>query len=342
MKHKVLLLGLGFWGKFWIDVINKTNRCDLIGIAGSEEEVNNIVKEHNYSKNIAFTDYKKAIEKTNSDIAIIVLPACLHFDAASLALKSGMNVIMEKPLAMDIEEAQKLLEVKKECKNQKFMVSQNYRWRLHNQAIKTAIQDGKIGSLENILVEFRKQEDLQGYRKNLEQPLLQDVCIHHFDLIRFFTGKNCEEIYCRSYRPTWSEFEGRPNTEALIKMEDGINVNYNGTWAARGKETSWDGNFVITGSKGCITLDENDNVYLYEFKKNQSVVMVQGAEKGELIQKSDMKFTEMEYGFNMFMDCIENDEIPETTLEDNFNSFAMVSAALQSVEQSKVVKCKKN
>lgn len=44
----------------------------------------------------------------------------------------------------------------------------------------------------------------------------------------------------------------------------------------------------------------------------------------------------------MFMDCIENDEIPETTLEDNFNSFAMVSAALQSVEQSKVVKCKKN
>ncbi len=342
MKYKITLLGLGFWGKYWINIINKTSRCELVGIAGSEEEINQIITEFNFSKEIGFTDYKEAIEKTNADIAIIVLPAALHFDAASLALKNNMNIIMEKPLAMDIEEAQRLLEVKKNYPNQKFMVSQNYRWRPHNQAIKSLIQEKAIGDIESILVEFRKQEDLQGYRKKLEQPLLQDVCIHHFDLIRFFTGKNCEQIYCKCYRPSWSAFDGYPNTEALINMEGGIHVNYNGSWAARGKETSWDGNFVITGSKGCITLDADDNVYLYEFNKNELVVMVQGSEKGKLIKKPDMKFTEMENGFNMFIDCIENNEIPETTLEDNYNSFAMVSAAIESVKKCEVVKVIRN
>lgn len=340
MKHKILLLGLGFWGRYWMNIIGKTERCELAGVAGSEKEIDELSKEFGFSKEIGFTDYREAIENTDANVAIIVLPAIMHFDAASLALKNGMNIIMEKPLAMDIEEAQRLLEIKKDYPNQKFMASQNYRWRPHNQAIKNAINEGLIGNVESVLVEFRKQEDLQGYRAGLDQPLLRDVCIHHFDLIRFFTGKNCEEVYCKSYRPSWSEFDGRASTEALITMEDGINVTYNGSWAARGKESSWDGNFTITGSKGCLTLDANDDVYLYSFSKNESVIMVQGSEQGVLLEKPKMEFTEMEYGFNMFMDCIENNIVPETSLEDNFKSFAMVSAGLESVEKGAIIKCK--
>lgn len=340
MKHKILLLGLGFWGKYWMNIISKTDRCELVGIAGSENELSEVVQQFGFSSEIGFTDYKEAIEKTKADIAIIVLPAVMHFDAAKLALENGMNIIMEKPLAMDIEQAAELLEIKKLYPNQKFMASQNYRWRPHNQAIKNAIEDGMIGDLESVLVEFRKQEDLQGYRAGLDQPLLRDVSIHHFDLIRFFTGKNCEEIYAKSYRPTWSAFDGRPSTEALLTMEDGVNVTYNGSWATRGKETSWDGNFTITGSKGCLTLDADDNVSFYEFKKNDTVVMIAGSEKGVQLQKPEMEFTEMEFGFNMFMDCIEKDTTPETSLEDNFKSFAMVSAGLQSVEEKKAVNCR--
>lgn len=339
MKRKVLLLGLGFWGKNWMELIDRTEEVELAGVAGAEFELKEMQEKYGLTEDVLYTDFKDAIEKSGAELAIVVIPGRLHFEADKLAMEKGMHVITEKPLAMDLEEAKGLLEIKKKYPKQKFMASQNYRWRPHNQAIKAAIKEGLIGDVESVMVEFRKQEDLQGYRAGLAQPLLQDVCIHHFDLIRFFTGADCKNIYCRSYHPSWSAFDGRPGTDAIMEMDNNVKVTYNGTWAARGKESSWDGNFTITGSKGALTLDADDNVYFYEFKKNDAVVMVSGAEKGVLLEKPEMKYTEMEYGFRMMLDCIENDTIPETTLEDNFKSFAMVCAGLESVETKKVCEC---
>ncbi len=339
MKTKVLLLGLGFWGRNWMELINRTERVVLAGVAGSERELADVKEKYSLSDDVLYTDFREAIQNCDAELAIVVIPGKLHFEADKLAMEKGMNIITEKPLASNLDEAKKLLEIKAQHPGIKFMASQNYRWRPHNQAIKNAITSGMIGDVETVLCEFRKQEDLQGYRAGLEQPLLQDVCIHHFDLIRFYTGADCKNIYCRSYHPNWSIFEGRPGTDAIMELENGIKVTYNGTWAARGKESSWDGNFTITGSKGALTLDADDNVYFYEFSKDEEVVMVSGAEQGVLLEKPEMQYQEMEYGFHMMLDCIENDTTPETTLEDNFKSYAMVCAGLKSVESQKIEEC---
>ncbi len=340
MTHKILLLGLGFWGVRWLDLIQNTERCELVGVAGSAAEIERACTDHGVAKEITYSDYKAAIENSQADIVIIVIPAVLHADAAKRAMDKGIHIIMEKPLAMNIDEAQLLVDAKVAHPSVKFMASQNYRWRPHNQAIKNAISDGLLGKIQSINVEFRKQEDLQGYRAGLAQPLLQDVCIHHFDLIRFFSGSNCEEVYCRTYRPSWSEFDGKPNTEAIMKMENGIHVTYDGTWAARGMESSWDGNFTITGEKGCIKLRADNSVTFYEHQKSEVVSFIPTIQEGLTLKQPSMQFTEMEFGFNMLMDCLEKDETPETTLEDNFKSFAMVAGALQSVESNSVVRCR--
>lgn len=339
MKTKVLLLGLGFWGRKWIDLICRTKRVELAGVAGAEAELAEVKETYGIKEELLYTDFKDAIAKSDAALAIVVIPGKLHFEADKLAMEKGMHVITEKPLASGLEEAKRLLEIKEKHPGIKFMASQNYRWRPHNQAIRNAIQSGMIGEVESVLCEFRQQEDLQGYRAGLEQPLLQDVSIHHFDLIRFYTGADCKNIYCRSYRPSWSAFEGRPGTDAVMEMERGIRVTYNGSWAARGRESSWDGNYTITGSKGALTLDADSNVYFYEFCKNEQVVLESGAQQGVLVEKPEMEYQEMEYGFHMMLDCIENDTVPETTLEDNFKSYAMVCAGLKSVESHQVEVC---
>ncbi len=88
-------------------------------------------------------------------------------------------------------------------------------------------------------------------------------------------------------------------------MEDGIIANYNGTWAARGKATSWDGTITVTGDKGCLVLDAEEKVV--------------------------MKHTELDYALDMFIRCIEEDKVPESDLEENYRSFSMVCAAEESV-----------
>ncbi|MGA2547661.1 MAG: Gfo/Idh/MocA family oxidoreductase [Rectinemataceae bacterium] len=341
MKHKVLLLGLGFWGIRWLELIERTGRCELAGVAGSQEEIERACTQFGVAKSKAFLDYREAIAATDASIAIIVIPAILHADAAKLALGKGLNIIVEKPLAMSMGEARELLSAKAANPSLKFMTSQNYRWRPHTQAIKRALAGGILGGVESLSLEFRKQEDLQGYRAGLEKPLLQDVCIHHFDLIRFFTGSDCQEIFCRTYRPRWSEFVGEPNVDAVMKMRNGVSVNYCGTWAARGMESSWDGNITITGEKGCLKLRADDTVTFYEHKKSAIVSFDPSIQEGILIEKPDMRFTEMEFGFHMFMDCVEQDRVPETTIEDNFNSYSMVAGALDSAKNNRPSECQR-
>lgn len=330
---------MGFWGRRWLELICRTDRCELAGAAGSPAEMEEIRGIYGIASEKTFTDFKEAIAKTDAEIAVVVLPGVLHFEADKLALEKGMNLITEKPLAMDLEEAKGLLKLKAMYPDRKFMTSQNYRWRPYNQAIKNAIAEGMIGKVESILLEFRQQEDLQGYRAGLEMPLLQDVSIHHFDLIRFFTGADCKEIYCRTWRPSWSLYQGKPSAEAVLEMNNGVRVVYNGSWAARGKESSWDGNFTITGEKGCLTLNADGKVMFYEHKKAETVVLDTGSQKGRELPVPEMKYTEMEYGFHMFMDSIEQNCDPETTLEDNVKSFAMVMAGIRSAQSNAPVDC---
>lgn len=339
MKHKILLLGMGFWGRRWLELILKTDRCQLAGAAGSPAEMEEICSTYGIDPAKTFTDFREAIAETEAEIAVVVLPGVLHFEADKLALEKGMNLITEKPLAMDLEEAKGLLKLKAMYPGRKFMTSQNYRWRPCNQAIKKAIAEGMIGRVESVLLEFRQQEDLQGYRAGLEMPLLQDVSIHHFDLIRFFTGADCKEIYCRAWRPSWSLYQGKPSAEAILEMDNGVRVVYNGSWAARGRESSWNGNFTITGEKGCLTLDADGKVLFYEHKKAEAVVLDTGSQQGHELSLPEMKYTEMEYGFHMFMDSIEKNCDPETTLEDNIKSFAMVMAGIQSAQGNIPVDC---
>lgn len=327
-SYNVLLLGLGFWGSNWIRAITGSDNCRLTGIAGADEDIKRLSAELDLSSCEIYTDFHTAIEKADADIAVIALPTALHVEAAKSALARGLNVICEKPLAPSMEQARDLLKAKRQYPDQKLLVSQNYRWRPHIQTMRTAVQDGLIGQIGSLHVEFRRPEDLIGYRTDLEMPLLQDVCIHHFDLIRYLTGKECREIYAHSYHPHWSQFTGESSTDAILLMDNDFTASYSGTWAARGKETSWEGNITITGDKGCLTNDPENRIWYFQ----------PGDSQGKLLENVQMKHTEISYALHTLADCIENAKEPETSVEDNCQSLALVFAAEESARTGNPVK----
>ena len=81
MKHKILLLGMGFWGRRWLDLIQKTERCELAGIAGSPAEMEELCSTYRVDPAKTFTDFREAIARTDAGIAVVVLPGALHFEA---------------------------------------------------------------------------------------------------------------------------------------------------------------------------------------------------------------------------------------------------------------------
>ena len=83
----------------------------------------------------------------------------------------------------------------------------------------------------------------------------------------------------------------------------------------------------------------DDNVHFYSLN-GSSRILDTSKQSSVILPKAEMDYTEMEYGFRMFMDCLEKDIVPEATLEDNIKSFAMVAASQESSDTGKTVKCR--
>jgi predicted dehydrogenase len=325
--HRVLLLGLGFWGDRWIQALLRSPRCEVVGISAGRKRLDATAAAHGIPRERGHEDYRWAITACAADVAVISLPTELHADAALRAMDRGMHVLIEKPLASSRAEADTLREGLARHPGLKFMVSQNYRWRPYNQRLRRAIREGMIGRVGSMQVEFRQPECFIGYREFLPRPLLQDVCIHHFDLIRFFAGCDGERIGAWVSRPPWSRYQGDPSVDALIGLKGGAVANYHGTWASRGRETTWDGSITITGEKGSLYLDGCNHVRFFLPEDSE----------GRVLENEAMAATELDCALVDFFDCVEQDRTPETSLDDNYQSFAMVCGAEESARTGRTV-----
>lgn len=80
-----------------------------------------------------------------------------------------------------------------------------------------------------------------------------------------------------------------------------------------------------------MTLDADNKLFFYKHSKAEAIVLDGAKQEGAELPMPTMEYTEAEYGFHIFMDCMEQDRVPETTLEDNYKSYRMVQAGLESV-----------
>jgi predicted dehydrogenase len=339
MKMRILLLGLGFWGRKWYETISRSASCTVVGVAGGPRSLEALgIGSPDGPR--PYADYREAIDTAEADAVVIVLPTGLHVDAGMRALARGLHVLSEKPLASDLAGAIQLRDEARRHPSQLYMVNQNYRWRPHNQTLHHAVASGLIGTPGSVHLEFRQPEFLIGDRPSLEMPLIQDMSIHHFDLLRFILGADALEMCARAFRPPWSLYRGLPSTEAVIEMTGGVVVGYSGTWAARGRYTLWDGDITVTGSNGCIRLDATADVCLYPDAGLDSGAL-SGSERhdemGRVLEPATSDPDELGQTLGAFVAGIGGAAIPGMSLEDNFHSFAMVAAAEESARTGRPV-----
>ena len=104
-----------------------------------------------------YTDYKEMIQKENIDVAIISTESGYHEEIGLYCLENNINVIIEKPLAMSIEGAQRLVDKAKE-KRLKLAASHQNRFNYPIQLLKKAIQENRMGKVFNGMARYFGQE----------------------------------------------------------------------------------------------------------------------------------------------------------------------------------------
>lgn len=149
---------------------------------------------------IKYTDYNKFLNDENIDVVTIATISGYHAEQAIDCLNHNKHVLIEKPMALSIEDADNIIELGKE-KNKKVCVSHQNRFSPTIQKLRRAIDEGRFGKLIHGSAStlwarndnYYKQASWRG-TKALDGGTLMNQCIHNIDLLQWMMGGEIERI----------------------------------------------------------------------------------------------------------------------------------------------------
>lgn len=143
-----------------------------------------------------YTDYKEMIQTEKPDVVHVCLPHYLHAPVSIFAMENGADVICEKPMAMNVEEAEEMLACSKRTNKKLGIIFQN-RYNDVSKAVKAEIDSGKLGELVGVRSCVNWHRDDKYYSESSWRGKLAtegggvvvNQAIHTFDLMLWLAGK---------------------------------------------------------------------------------------------------------------------------------------------------------
>lgn len=332
----MIQVGLGGWGKSWAGVARETAGVELVGAVDAAPGARRWAEEDlGLPADDCHGVLEEALAATACDAVLAITPPETHHAVVTEALDAGKHVLVEKPLAATMPEALSLVSRAADA-GRVLSVSQNYRFTRPARAARRLVLDGVLGELVSARIVCRRDTRMLfptgNFRYLMRHPYVQDMAIHHFDLLRALTGQNVARIYARSWPVPDSPYRHHPAVMALMTLDGGAPVTYEGEWATHGPETSWNGEWEIAGREGRL-LWSGDR----EDRNEGEVLLELWGQPPRQVEQPEMPAVERAATLEQFRRAAEGGEAPETNAVDNINSLAVVLGCVESIESGSLV-----
>lgn len=331
---RIIQIGAGAWGESWASTVLQSPLWELSALVDLDAQARESASTTmGLAPELCFRELSEALEAgVEADAALVVVPPPYHAPVAIEAFQAGLHCLIEKPLADTIDTAYGIVEAA-ESTGLQAMVSQNYRFKRAPRTVQRLLQEGAVGKVEHVRIDFQKDPPFTGFRLEMEEPLITDMAIHHLDQIRGIAGLEPEVLRARSWNPSWSRFDG--NACALIEMgtAEGAEIIYTGNWVSHGRQTTWDGSWDIQGDRAGLLWEEN-RVEIHFASLFDTVFMPGALERNGIMEAEldRLEFEERSGTLAEFAAAIDEDRPAETNARDNLKSLALVFATVESAK----------
>ncbi len=333
MKTRIIQVGLGGWGQDWHrNILQPSTEIDLVGYVDMHAAaLANAQTRLGLPEDSCFTTIGEAISAVDADAVLITANLGAHVPVALAALQAGKHVLVEKPFAATVAEARQVVELA-EQHNRVLMVSQNYRFYPAVRAVAAIVREQKFGPVDAVSIDFRRYANgapREGHRHyTLVHPLLMDMSIHHFDLMRFVLGQEPRQAVCHAWNSPWSNFEQPAEASATITFDGGAVVSYKGSWVSTGAPTPWAGEWRIECRDAEITMTSradsgtgDDKVSIRPLKKAAKKLVL-----------PELQFIDRAGTLHAFVQAIQEGKELECSGRDNLGTLGLMCATIESAE----------
>lgn len=340
MTIRIIHVGLGGWGGDWArNAVPPVREVGVGAIVDPFEPTRTkTAAAIGLPETAAFASLAEALAAVDADAVVITAPAVTHVPLALEALEAGKHVLVEKPFANTAEEAAVAARRAEEL-GLVLQVSQNYRNYPAPRAVERLVREGAVGELSAISIDFRQWDnDLPKAtypHYAFPHPLINDMAIHHYDLLRMVTGQEAVRVFAKVWDPSYSKYDEEASAVLTIELESGLLVSYRGSWLSRARHTAWAGEWSIQGETGEIFFTSRAGDPRRPAAGDRVTLLRAGAEKPERVALPKSRLYGRSAGLQLFAQAIAEGFVPETSGTANLGSLALMEAAARSAASGK-------
>jgi UDP-N-acetylglucosamine 3-dehydrogenase len=313
-KLGVAVVGTGFWGKNHARVFKELDETELLAVCDIDaERAKNVAEQFNVK---AYTSIGKMLQRKDIEAVSICTWSTNLARGALMALKAEKHVLVEKPMAANVKQAEKLLESAEE-KGLHLTVGFLMRFIPGIQHIKDAIEDKMIG---NLVCATAKRVSEWPERIG-DVGVVKDTAIHDIDITLYLFGEEPIAVYAKTGSMKRKKFEDY--AQIMLTFESGKSAFIESNWLTPYKTRT----LVVTGSKAIMKLDYITQELTIEDAK-------------ETIQPRYLWQEPLKLELRHFADCVLKKEKPLITGTDGLKALQIAEAALKSSATNRMIKLK--
>ncbi|TSI04302.1 Gfo/Idh/MocA family protein [Lysinibacillus sp. BW-2-10] len=320
------------------------NKLDIVAICDVfPEKMEETISRFNLpSSTTQYTNYHELLEIEKPDLVAICTESGNHGQIALDCINAGCNLIIEKPIALSLEEADAIIQKAKE-KNVKVSACHQNRFNKSIQKIREAIETDRFGRLLHGTAHIRwnrgedyyKQAPWRGTWEH-DGGALMNQCIHNIDLLRWMMGDEIVEVIGMMDNLNHPFIEAEDLGLALVKFTNGSYGVIEGTTNIYPKNL--EETLYIFGEKGTVKAGGKSVNIIEEWH------FADNLDTPEEVKETYHENPPNVYGFGhipLYADVIEavhQDRQPYVTAEDGRRALELVLAIYQSAAEGKSVK----
>jgi len=324
-------VGLGGQGRHWALVCRRhADQIEMVAFVEPAQASAEAAVQAGVPRERIYATLTAALAAHPADFVLDITPPAIHHQVALQALGAGLHVLGEKPMSDDFEQARAVVAAAATA-GRVHMIAQNYRFGAVPRTTRRVLAEGRIGRPEVVVVGFyREWAKAPGtHYVVMPHPLLTDMGIHHFDMLRYVLAREPLRVQAQSWNPSWGWHKGDAGHTAVIEFEGGLVATHHSLGSSVGKQSPWNGEWRIEGPEGSLTWEED---HLWHTR-----VSPRDRQLREEIPLDPQASGGQDAVLAEFVAAIAEGRPPECSSADNLRSLALVFAAVRSAREHRPV-----
>ncbi len=327
---KAAVIGVGAMGRNHARVYTEIPQTRLIGVADVNLEIGQqVAAKYNVP---AYTDYRMLLERERPDVVTVAVPTRDHRAAAEAVMAAGADVLVEKPIAATVKEAQALIDCAAAL-GRRLMVGHIVRFSPSIQALKEHLAAGKLGKIFQIICR----------RVGPFPPRVRDVGVvvdlapHDLDVMRFISGAEPLRVYAETEQRIHTEHEDLMT--ALLRFDNDMTGLLDINWLTPQKVRE----VLVLGEQGMFRADDlTQDLYFYENSEVNGVAwgplsILKGVSEGQMVRYPIRRYEPLRAELEAFAAAVLNGAPAPVSGADGLAALRLALAIVESGKTHRVI-----